>query len=111
MSMGRQATISEATAQKIDAEVRRLVSQGYEDARKILTEKRGQPESVAQALLEFETLSGDEIKDLMAGRAIARPDPDGDGPKGPANSAVPAAGRTKPREEPGAGGMEPQPMG
>jgi len=108
MSMGRQSTVSEATAQKIDAEVRRLVSQGYEDARKILTEKRDQLEAVAQALLEFETLSGDEIKGLMAGNAISRPDPD-DGPKGPANSAVPTAGRTKPRQEPGTGGMEPQP--
>ncbi len=110
MSMGRHAQISEATAQKIDAEVRRLVSQGYEDARKILTEKRDQLEAVALALLELETLTGEEIKGLMAGRPVSRPNSDGsDGTKGPASSAVPSAGVSKTREEPGTGGMEPQP--
>jgi cell division protease FtsH len=110
MSMGRQSTISEATAQKIDAEVRRLVSQGYEDARTILTEKRQQLEAVAQALLEFETLTGDEIKGLMAGNPIVRP-ADDDGSKGSAGgSAVPSTGRSvRPRSEP-SGGMEPQPQ-
>ncbi|WP_309129964.1 hypothetical protein [Pseudomonas aeruginosa] len=61
MSMGRQQSISEATAQKIDAEVRRLVEEGYETARRILTEKKVDFETLAKALLEFETLSGDEI--------------------------------------------------
>jgi len=107
MSMGRQQNVSEATAQKIDAEVRRLVSQGYEDARKILTEKRAQLEAVAQALLEFETLTGDEIKDLMEGRPVVRVDPDDT--KGSTGSAVPTAGAPRPREEPGAGSLEPQP--
>ena len=109
MSMGRQSTISEATAQKIDAEVRRLVSHGYEDARKILTDKRQQLEAVAQALLEFETLTGEEIKGLMAGNPIVRPSDD-DGSKGSAGSGVPSTGRTvRPRSEP-SGGMEPQPQ-
>ncbi len=110
MSMGRHNTISEATSQKIDAEVRRLVSQGYEDARKILTEKRQQLESVAQALLEFETLTGEEIKGLMAGNPIVRPTDD-DGSKGSAGgSAVPSTGRAvRPRSAP-PGGMEPQPQ-
>ncbi|MEQ1616127.1 MAG: ATP-dependent zinc metalloprotease FtsH, partial [Hyphomicrobiaceae bacterium] len=107
MSMGRQQNVSEATAQKIDAEVRRLVSQGYEDARRILTDKRAQLESVAQALLEFETLTGDEIKGLMEGRPIVRIDPDDS--KGPTGSAVPSAGTPRPRDEPGASNLEPQP--
>ena len=108
MSMGRQQNVSEATAQKIDSEVRRLVSQGYEDARRILTEKQAQLEAVAQALLEFETLTGDEIKGLMEGRPVVRTDSDDS--KGPTGSAVPTAGKTRPpREEPGAGGLEPQP--
>ena len=108
MSMGRQQNVSEATAQKIDAEVRRLVSQGYEEARHILTEKRAELEAVARALLEYETLSGDEIKNLMEGRAIVRVDPDDT--KGSTGSAVPTAGKTRPpREEPGAGSLEPQP--
>ena len=107
MSMGRQQNISEATAQKIDAEVRRLVSTAYEEARRILTDKRDQLEAVAQALLEFETLSGDEIKGLMNGQPIVRIDPDDS--KGPTGTAVPTAGKTRPpREEPGPGGLEPQ---
>ncbi len=109
MSMGRQQNISEATAQKIDAEVRRLVSTAYEEARRILTDKRGQLEAVAQALLEFETLSGDEIKGLMNGKPVVRIDPDDS--KGPTGTAVPTAGKTRPpREEPGPGGLEPQAM-
>ena len=108
MSMGRQQNVSEATAQKIDAEVRRLVSNAYEDARRILTEKRAQLEAVAQGLLEYETLTGDEIKGLMEGRPVVRVDPDDT--KGPTGSAVPTAGRpTKPREEPDSGGMAPAP--
>src|SRR5829696_7054624 len=63
--VARQQNISEATAQKIDAEIRRLVSAGYEDAKRILTEKRGDLEILAKGLLEYETLSGDEIKDLL----------------------------------------------
>jgi cell division protease FtsH len=109
MSMQRHQNISEATAQKIDAEVRRLVSQGYEDARRILTEKRSALETVARALLEYETLTGDELKELMAGRPIIRK-VDEDDSKGPAGPAVPNAGRARPpREEPGAGSAEPQP--
>ena len=110
MSMGKQQTVSEATAQKIDAEVRRLVSQGYTDARRILTERRDQLEAVAKALLEYETLTGDEIKTLISGGQISRPNDD-DGSKGPTGSTVPATGRATrpPRGEP-SGGMEPQPQ-
>ena len=109
MSMGRQQTVSEATAQKIDAEVRRIVGQAYEEARRILSEKRDALEAVARALLEFETLTGEEIKGLMAGRPVVRSNDD-DGSKGPTGSAVPTAGRpTRPRGEP-SGGMEPEPQ-
>ena len=107
MSMGRQQAISEATAQKIDAEVRRLVSEGLESARKILTEKRDALESLAKALLEFETLTGDEIKDIMNGKMPVRKD-DNDASDGPRGSAVPSAGRGRPSSD---GGMEPQPQG
>ena len=111
MSMQRHQNISEATAQKIDAEVRRLVAEGYEDARRILTEKHDALEAVARALLEYETLSGDEIKELMAGRPIVRRTDD-DSSKGPVGSAVPTAGtgKLRPRDEPGPGSFEPQPQ-
>ena len=105
MSMGRQQNVSEATAQKIDAEVRRLVSEGLESARVILTEKRDQLEALAKALLEFETLTGDEIKDILAGKPPTRKD-DGE-PAAPRGSAVPKAGRGRPAAD---GGMEPQPQ-
>ncbi|MFY8098818.1 MAG: cell division protein FtsH, partial [Allorhizobium sp.] len=107
MSMGRQQSMSEATAQKVDAEVRRLINAGYEDARKILTDKRDQLEALANALLEFETLTGEEIKGLLAGKPIVRNDDDQTStPKG---TAVPTAGKGRPKPEPDAG-LEPQPQ-
>ena len=58
--------------------------------------------------MEYETLTGDEIKGLMEGRPVVRVDPDDT--KGQTGSAVPTAGRpTKPREEPDSGGMAPAP--
>ena len=67
-SVARQQSISEATAQKIDAEIRRLVEAGYQEAQQILTDKRADLETLAKGLLEFETLTGDEIKDLLLGK-------------------------------------------
>ena len=110
MSMQKHQNISEETARKIDSEVRRLVSQGYEDARRILTEKRQVLEDLAQALLEYETLSGDECKAILRGEKIVRKIDDEE-TRGPAGPAVPAAGKMRPpRSEPGTGGLEPQPQ-
>jgi cell division protease FtsH len=107
MSMGRQQNISEATAQKIDAEVRRLVDEGYEAARKILTEKKKDFETLAQALLEYETLTGEEITDVINGKKPNRESVLE--PTGPRTSAVPPAGKPRPRPDPDAG-LEPQPQ-
>src|SRR5438270_5333597 len=63
-SVARQQSISESTAQKIDTEIRRLVEDGYKEANDILVAQRGQLETLARALLEFETLTGEEIQDL-----------------------------------------------
>ncbi|MBZ8135357.1 ATP-dependent zinc metalloprotease FtsH [Afifella sp. IM 167] len=107
-SVARQQNISEQTAQKIDREVRRLVDEGYDKAREILTEQHDQLETLAQGLLEYETLSGEEIKALLNGKRPVREDPSDDVP--PAKgSAVPATG---PRKNPGGegdAGLEPQP--
>src|SRR5437667_180634 len=105
-SVSRQQNISEATVQKIDAEIKRLVEAGYDASMHILTEKRADLEMLARGLLEYETLSGDEIKDLLAGRppvreGVSEPPP-------PRSSAVPTAGKGRPRPE--TGGMEPQPQ-
>src|SRR5580658_9477591 len=61
-SVARTQNVSEDTAQKIDAEVRRLVQAGLDEARRILTERLDDLHTLAKALLEYETLSGDEIE-------------------------------------------------
>jgi cell division protease FtsH len=106
MQMGRQQNVSEATAQKIDSEVRRLVEDGLNDARRILTEKQHELEALARGLLEYETLTGEEIRNLMNGQPPIRDA--GDAATPPRGSAVPTAGRGRPRETDG--GMEPQPQ-
>jgi cell division protease FtsH len=105
MSMGRTQNLSEATAQKVDAEVRRLVEEGYETARHILTDKKAEFEILAKALLEFETLSGDEITDLLNGKKPNRESVLE--PATPRASAVPPAGKPRPRPDPG---LEPHPQ-
>ena len=104
-SLGRQQTISEATQQTIDAEVRRLVQEAYDEAMRILSEKRSQLDTLANALLEFETLSGDEMKGLLAGKRPVREESTPTPP--PRGSAVPTTGQ---KPEPDVGGMEPQPV-
>jgi cell division protease FtsH len=109
-SVARQQNISEATVQKIDAEIRRLVEAGYQEAQQILTDKRADLETLAKGLLEFETLTGDEIKDLLMGK---RPNRESIiEPTTPRNTTVPTAGAGRnrpPRAEPGP--LEPQPQG
>jgi cell division protease FtsH len=107
MSVSRQQNISEATAQKIDAEVRRLVEEGYSEATTILSDKRDDLETLAQGLLEYETLSGDEIRDLLNGKPPVRDMPDD--PPSRSAPAVPTTGKGRSRPEPDAG-MEPQPQ-
>ncbi|MEZ5814169.1 MAG: ATP-dependent zinc metalloprotease FtsH [Alphaproteobacteria bacterium] len=88
----RQKRISTETAAKIEDEVRRLVDEGYEKAKAILTENLDDLHKLAKALLEYELLSGDEIKDLLAGKPILR-DSDDDEPKDtPPKSSVPSGG-------------------
>jgi hypothetical protein len=72
MSVSRTQNASEATVQKIDSEIRRLVEEGYNQAAKILTEKRADLETLAKGLLESETLTGEEIKELLQGKPPVR---------------------------------------
>ena len=98
-SVSRTQNVSEATAQKIDAEVKRLINQGYQEAKRILTKRRKDLETLAKALLEYETLTGDEIKNLFNGISPSRDDDDKPSAKSPAS--VPRAGSRR-------GGLEPQ---
>jgi cell division protease FtsH len=107
--VARQQNISEATVQKIDAEIRRLVEDGYQEANTILTEKRADLDTLAKGLLEFETLTGDEIKDLLLGKRPVRESVIE--PTTPRNSTVPTAGAGRSRPRPETGPLEPQPQG
>ena len=57
--------MSEETAKKVDAEIRKIVDKGYERARKVLNEKIDDLHKLAKALLTYETLSGEEIENLI----------------------------------------------
>jgi cell division protease FtsH len=107
-SVSRTQNVSEQTAQKIDSEIRRLVDTGLSDARQILTAHAADLERLAQGLLEYETLSGDEIRNLIAGKPPVR-----DNPEETASTKASAVPLTKkprrPSGEPDAGGLEPQP--
>jgi cell division protease FtsH len=96
---GSRSHISEQTSQAIDKEVRNLVEEAEQVARKVLTENIDQLHRLTDALLEYETLSGEETKRVIAGEDIGRPDPSvltGPVPKG--GSSIPKTRR------PGIGG-------
>lgn len=71
----RAGNVSSETIKLIDDEVKRIVEEAHRQATKILTDFRNELDIVAHALLEYETLSGDEIKALINGETIHRPDP------------------------------------
>ena len=106
-SMGRQQNISEATAETIDSEVRRLVHEAHETATRILTERSADLETLAKGLMEFETLTGDEIVGLLQGVRPVRDSGDKEPPPAP-RAAVPATG--KPRSYGPDTGLAPQPQ-
>ncbi len=106
-SVTQHKSVSDATARLIDEEVRRLVDEAGTTARKILQECRDDLEKVATALLEYETLSGEEVKALLRGEPVVRPDHD-DEPKDTGRRAsVPSSGKKKDHPH---GGLEAEPQ-
>jgi len=91
-SVARNQNVSEDTARIIDAEVKRLTHGGYAEAKRIMTEKIEDLHTVAKALLEYETLSGEEIKAVLKGIPPRRDEPEAMAPPGP-RSSVPLAPR------------------
>ncbi len=77
--LGRQVTthrnVSEATMQKVDAEIRRIIDQQYGLARRLLEENSDKVEAMTKALLEWETLDADQVNDIMEGRQPRPPKP------------------------------------
>lgn len=68
-------TVSEATQQKVDAEIRRILDEQYAKARNLLENNRDKVEAMVKALLEWETIDADQVDDIMAGRPPRSPRP------------------------------------
>ena len=107
---GSQFVAGPEARKKIDAEIRALVDEGYETAKRILTEHAEEFENLAQGLLEYETLTGDEIKRVMRGEPVHREDDDDDGTPADDTTSVTSIPKA-PKKPKGDGGMEPQPQG
>jgi cell division protease FtsH len=77
--LGRSVTthknMSEASLQKVDSEIRRIIDEQYALARRLLEENRDKVEVMAKALLEWETIDANQIDDIMAGRPPRPPKP------------------------------------
>jgi cell division protease FtsH len=103
--LGRSVTthknISEATMQKVDTEIRRILDEQYAVAKKILTEGRDKVEAMTAALMEYETIDADQIADIMAGVPVRAPKPGSSNPPKPPQDATPAApvAATQPAQE------------
>jgi cell division protease FtsH len=91
-------SVSAHTKELIEEEVKRLIQGGYDLAHKILVEKKDEWERLAQGLLEYETLTGEEIKRVMKGEP-PQSGPDDDGEAQPVAS-VTAIPKTKPKSKP-----------
>ncbi|MCL6283886.1 ATP-dependent zinc metalloprotease FtsH [Ruegeria sp. 2012CJ41-6] len=102
-------SVSAHTKELIEEEVKRLTQEGYERAYKILTEKSEEWERLAQGLLEYETLTGEEIARVMRGEPPTSEDDEGDTPDQGSAPSVTAIPKTKPKSTPPEGGMEPEP--
>ena len=97
--------VSEATAKVIDEEIRRIVDEADVKCRAIVQEHVDELHAIANGLLEYETLTGDDISALMRGETIVHPSADDDDEtESGARSSVPSSGAVKPGREP-----EPQP--
>ena len=102
-------SVSAHTKELIEEEVKRLIQQGYERAHQILTEQNESWERLAQGLLEYETLTGEEIKRVMNGDPPTEGDDEGDSPEEGSAPSVTAIPKTKVKKTPPDGGMEPEP--
>ena len=108
-SVSQQQNMSEDTARLIDQEVRAIIEVAENKARQVLQERIDELHTLTNGLLEYETLSGDEVRDLLAGKPLARDMGDDTPPS--RGSAVPKVGTAKPlgpRDRP-EDGLEPQP--
>lgn len=109
-SVARTQNMSQETVKLIDQEVHAFVDKGYKRAEEVLKENLEGLHKIANALLEYETLNGDELAALIRGEDIDRPEPDTEPPAGKSKvSPVPTAGKARKKPGPAGGAPEPQP--
>ncbi|MBI1260994.1 MAG: ATP-dependent zinc metalloprotease FtsH [Rhizobiales bacterium] len=106
-SVSRQQNMSEETQRMIDSEVRRIVDEGYATAKKVITDHLDDLHTIAKGLLEYETLSGDEIKNLLNGQPPVR---DTGEPLKPESGPISSVPTTRPNND-GTVGAPPAPQG
>jgi cell division protease FtsH len=106
-SVTQSKNVSEQTAREIEAEVKRIIDNAYAQAKHILTDNIEELHRMARGLLEYETLSGEEIRTVLRGEPVIRKVNDEPGPD-TRRASVPTAGRPLP-PGPGALGAAPQP--
>ncbi|PKO84265.1 MAG: cell division protein FtsH [Betaproteobacteria bacterium HGW-Betaproteobacteria-11] len=96
--LGRSVTthknMSEATMQKVDAEIRRILDEQYAVARRILEESRDKVEAMTVALLEWETIDAEQVSDIMAGKPPRAPKPSSLPPTPKADGGTPGPAPT-----------------
>jgi cell division protease FtsH len=101
--LGRSVTthknVSEATLQKVDAEIRRIIDEQYARARKLIEDNRDKVELMAKTLLEWETIDADQISDIMEGRPPRPPKPPQTPAPAPKDPPPSAAATTTPAQE------------
>jgi len=102
---------SEEMQKRIDSKVKEMIDEGYETAKRILTEKREDLERLAQGLLEFETLTGPEIQKVINGEPLNRGDDDSGASSNSGNTpSITSIPKLKPKSKSSDdGGLEPEP--
>ena len=107
-SVTQSSNMSDETAKLIDEEVRKLIEHGESEARRLIAENRDTFIAIAEALLEYETLTGDEIRGLLEGKPPIRDSGDSTPPSRP--SVVPTTRGPRPKGGESDTGLEPQPQ-
>jgi cell division protease FtsH len=107
-SVTQSKNVSEETARQIDGEIKSLISRAYEKARRILSENVEELHRLATGLLEYETLSGDELRTVLRGEKVIRTVVDEPAPEN-RRASVPTSGRPA-TPPPPAGGAAPAPQ-
>lgn len=102
-------SVSAATKELIESEVKRIIDEGYATAFKILQDQNEEFERLAQGLLEYETLTGEEIQRVIRGEPPHVDEDNDDSSDTGSAPSVTAIPKTKPKKTPPEGGMEPEP--